>query len=99
MGDSKITIVRSSSFNLLKSVCLPFFFGKKPSYAILRISSPEILAPVTIDEAPGIPMTFISAFKISFTNSKPGSEMHGVPASVTSAIFFSSFKRLMIFVI
>ncbi|EEX73546.1 hypothetical protein GCWU000323_02215 [Leptotrichia hofstadii F0254] len=47
-----------------------------------------MLAPVTIDEAPGIPATFIPAFKISFTSSKPGSEIHGVPASVTSAIFF-----------
>ena len=47
-----------------------------------------MLAPVTIEEAPGIPMTFIPAFKTSFTSSKPGSEMHGVPASVTSAISF-----------
>ena len=58
-----------------------------------------MLAPVTIDEALGIPTTFIPAFKISFTSSNPGSEMHGVPASVTSAIFFSSFRRLMMFVI
>ena len=99
LGDSRMTIVLSSACSLLNKVCLPFFFGRNPSYAILLMSSPEILAPVTMEEAPGIPATFISLFNISFTSSNPGSEIHGVPASVTNAIFLPSSNRLNIFCI
>ena len=45
-----------------------------------------------MEEGPGIPITLIFFFNISFTSSKPGSDMHGVPASVTKAIFLLSLK-------
>ena len=65
----------SSDFNSLD------FFGKKPSKINLLFLNPEVINPEITEEGPGILSTLIFSIMTCETNSWPGSETRGVPAS------------------
>ena len=82
--------------NSLNFVCLPFFTGKNPSKQNRSHGKPEFTKAGTKAVAPGNVSTFKFSFMHSRTNKNPGSEMAGVPASLTNAICLPSFKNLII---
>ena len=72
------------------------FNGKKPINVNSVASIPEAIIAVINAHAPGIGITFIFSFNASFTISSPGSDIAGVPASDTRAIFFPSFNSYIV---
>ena len=74
------------------AVFMRFEDGKKPSKENLLEGNPEAESAVTNAHAPGMGITFTPLSWQSLTRSSPGSEMAGVPASETRAIFFPSFS-------
>ena len=59
------------------------------------LSIPEAINPLIAAHGPGIGIISISFFFASFTISSPGSDITGVPASDTNAIFFPSINLLI----
>ena len=62
-----------------------FFTGRKPSKQNLAVASPESVRAQIPAHAPGIAVTGIPLSAHSATRSSPGSDIAGVPASVTRA--------------
>lgn len=76
-----------------------FFFllvGKKPSNINLLVDCPEIISAVIPATAPGAEVTVIPSSNANLVKSSPGSEIPGVPASVTKTIFFLLLKDELI---
>ena len=69
--------------------------GKNPINENCAVSSPDTDKAVTTALAPGIPITSILFSCASLINIYPGSDIQGVPASVTIAIFNPDFKSLI----
>ena len=86
-------IVLFSVDNSLRRVCRPFFWGRKPSKQNFSLGSPELTRAGTNAVAPGRHSTSTPCRTHSLTSIKPGSEMAGVPASETSAMFSPPLMR------
>ena len=69
--------------------------GKKPIKLNSVVFIPEQINAFINAHAPGIGITSISFFIACLTISSPGSEIPGVPASETNAIFCPSNNLLM----
>src|SRR3989344_5669444 len=84
-GDSKRMMGISNLAARLKKVCLPFLRGGNPrkQNSERLMSLTEIIAESA--DGPGIGIISKSAAVRSLINFVPGSEMLGVPASVTKA--------------
>ena len=66
--------------------------GRKPANKKESLGSPDAHKAEIKAHAPGMGTTFIPARLHSRTILKPGSLMHGVPASLSSAMFFPSIS-------
>ncbi len=62
--------------------------GANPINVKLEVGSPDMLKEEVAAQGPGIVSISISFSQASFMSLYPGSEIPGVPASETSAIFF-----------
>ena len=62
--------------------------GKKPSKTKRLVLWPDNISAVIQAAAPGAEVTIIPSLSACLTKSSPGSDMPGVPASVTIVIFF-----------
>ena len=75
---------------------MTIFFGAYPSKTKELVDKPEETRAEITEDGPGIGVTFIF-FSIAFeTNSYPGSEINGVPASEIMANevpFFNNSKK------
>jgi len=77
------------------------FVDKKPTKTNSLVLNPEAITALTNAHAPGIGIISISFFIASFTISSPGSDIPGVPASETIAIFspFNAFSiNILLFI-
>jgi len=82
--------VESNDFNSLD------FFGKNPSKINLLFLNPEVINPEITEEGPGILSTLIFSLITCETNSCPGSETKGVPASEIKEMVFPSLRYFII---
>lgn len=77
------------------------FTGKKPIKINSFVFIPELINALIAAQAPGIGIISIFSLIASLTIFSPGSEIPGVPASETSAIFspfnIFSIKTLLLF--
>ncbi len=97
-GDSKQMTGICKVLALFRSVRMSFsFFGRKPTkrYSVQSMDEAEI--SVAGADAPGIGIMLMSASLSSDMATAPGSDMFGVPASLTMAIDFPSFTNSIIF--
>ena len=78
-------MVLSSSASVLIFLLRPFFCGRKPSKQNLSDGKPELTRAGINADGPGRVSTEILSLIHSLTRRKPGSEIEGVPASVTRA--------------
>ena len=90
-------MVRVSSANAKKRVCLPFFSGKNPSNTKRSLGKPLLTKAGTKAVAPGKHSTSMLFSTQARVSKNPGSEMAGVPASLIKAIFSPACNRLMMF--
>ena len=88
--------MRGSIASSAKRVALPFFCGKKPSKQNLSHGNPELTNAGTNAVAPGKVSTSILRRRHSLTIRNPGSEMAGVPASLTSEMVYPPSNLRMI---
>ena len=79
-------MVRDSVTSCFNKVCLPFLSGKKPSKQNRFEGIPLLTSAGTKAVAPGRVSTARPAYTQALTSKKAGSEIPGVPASVTNAI-------------
>jgi len=86
-------MVRFSSASAFKRVCLPFCWGRKPSKQNLSQGKPEFTKAGISALAQGKHSTAMP----SRTAKNPGSEMPGVPASLTKATVAPVLSRLITF--
>src|SRR5262245_16698566 len=85
-GDSYTTIVVSSSRSAFgRFRRLPGFTGRNPSKTKRSAGTPAAESAAATADGPGTGTTSMPAARASRTSRKPGSEMPGVPASVTRA--------------
>ena len=77
-----------SAFSSCFFLCI-LLFSKNPPKKKLWEGSPDNTNEVVIDEAPGTCVILIEFFIHSFTNLYPGSDMSGVPASLTNPNFWN----------
>ena len=78
----------SSNFSFLNFL----FNGKKPKKVNSFVSNPDAIKAFTNAHAPGIGITSIFSSIAFFITSSPGSQIPGVPASDTNAIFSPLFN-------
>ena len=90
-------IVADSLFRFWIRFFLPFFLGKKPSKIKRSVGSPDETNAARKADGPGTDSTVESIAIASRTSLYAGSEMPGVPASVTTARFFPEVKCLINF--
>src|SRR3990167_5464949 len=76
---------------------LPSFLGKYPTKRNLSQGRPERVKAAIAADGPGIDSSLIPARTASRTRWNPGSDINGVPASETKAIFLLFFKSSMTF--
>ena len=81
------------------SICCFFILGINPINAYSSFFLGNNVKNVVTAQAPGIDVILMSFFNNSSINEHPGSEMQGVPASDTSAMFFPSLIREIIFLL
>ena len=86
-------IVRYSVESSFRRVCLPFFWGRKPSKQNFSLGNPEATNAGTKAVAPGRHSTSTPWRTHSRTNMNPGSDIAGVPASDTNAMFSPALIR------
>ena len=67
-----------------------FFAGMKPPNRKASVARPEALIAASIADGPGTGVTATPRSRALRTSRYPGSAIKGVPASETSAMFFSS---------
>ena len=91
-GDSYITMVQGNCANQIYWVCLPFFWGRNPWKKNRSQGNPDETKAGTNAVAPGNACTSILCCRHSLTNKKAGSEIPGVPASVTMAMSTPDFS-------
>ena len=82
-------MVRDSSFSASIRFFLPFLWGKKPSNKNRSHGRPEFTRAGTSAVAPGKVSTSTPFSIQALTSRNPGSEIAGVPASLTNAKTFS----------
>ena len=87
---ASIEAIRSSFLRL------PFLWGKKPSNKKRSVGKPDADNAVIDADAPGIASTLIFFSIAALISLYAGSLIPGVPASVTTATFFSEFKWFII---
>ena len=75
---------------------MTFFFGRKPSNINLEEGKPLDTRAVRAAHGPGIQIIFNPLHLTSFTRSSPGSQILGIPASLTKATDFPDFRSLII---
>ena len=86
-----------TSFISFKRIFLSLFsLGINPLNKNLVVSNPEYTKAVVIAVAPGNTSKFIFSLIHLLTITAPGSDIPGVPASVTIAIFFPSLSICII---
>ena len=85
-------MVRGSSANNRKRVCLPFLTGKNPSNTNLSLGNPEFTKAGTKAVAPGKQSTGMSFSTQALVSKNPGSEIAGVPASLINAMVVPIFN-------
>ena len=78
----------SSNFSFLNFL----FKGKNPIKTNSFVSKPDAIKALIAAQAPGIGITSIFSSIAFFAITSPGSEIPGVPASETTAIFLPSFN-------
>src|SRR3990172_11946672 len=89
MGDSKKITVRCSPRSDSKVFRrAPFLAGRNPTKTKDSVGRPEALRAAMNEHGPGIGTTRIPFSKALRTIRYPGSEIQGVPASLTRAICF-----------
>ena len=71
--------------------------GRNASNEKRLVESPDKVSAVMHAQAPGRDVTVMPAWYACFTISSPGSEIPGVPASVTSLTFFQQGIWLYLF--
>ena len=84
----RVLIVRISPDSSLRTSFLSFFpDGKNPSKTNLLLASPEAESATASAQGPGSDVTLMPSLWHMSVRTSPGSDMDGVPASVTSATF------------
>ena len=87
-GASYSMIVRSSRTSWLRILLCSFLSdGRNPSKQNLRAAIPDMVRAVIRAQAPGMEVTRIPSSIQRAARTSPGSDMAGVPASLTQAIF------------
>ena len=81
-------MVLFSSFNIFNSSILSFFLDdKNPWNTNLSVGNPDTTKAAILADGPGNTITWIFHSIARFIKSAPGSEIPGIPASDTSAMF------------
>ena len=89
--DFSLLLISKSIFSLSF-----FFFGRKPSNVNLEEWNPLETRAVIAAQGPGIQIIFSLFDFTSFTRLSPGSQILGIPASLTNAIDSPFFKEATI---
>ena len=92
---NKINVLCSFTKFFIKLSLSFFFRGGNPTNMKLSELKPETDKAAVTDEGPGKGLIFIPREMASFTNKSPGSDIKGVPASLTSAKSLPSSSKLI----